>query len=203
MTNTTAPETAPQLAVAGARPGSRRRAVAILALLSVLVLAFAGWQVTVRTYELEPGYFGIRSPDAVEHVAGDVREYRYPMVPGTSHRISISMRNPGPLPVRVTGFGGDPQEWPQSMFPITAIEVNRDVDGNLAAGDPFVPFTLAAQEAVLVHLTVRVDKQTGDGCMRVWWGFLPVHYTVLGVDREQQFTLDPVIAFEGGTDCAD
>ncbi|MDI1464913.1 hypothetical protein QEZ54_28480 [Catellatospora sp. KI3] len=202
MTETAASETAAPLA-ASARPSGRRRAVAVLALLSAVVLASAGWQVTARSYELEPGYLGLRSPDAVEHVAGDVREYRYPMVLGTSHRISISMRNPGPLAVRVTGFGGDPQEWPQSMFPITAIEVNRDVDGNLGAGEPFAPFTLAAQEAVLVHLTVRVDNDPGDGCTRTWWGALPVRYTVLGVDREQQFTLDPVVAFEGGENCAD
>ncbi|WP_212825905.1 hypothetical protein [Catellatospora sp. TT07R-123] len=203
MTETITPATA--AAAPAARPGGRRRAALAWALLAVAVLALGGWQAAARTYALEPGYFGLRAPEAVEHVAGGIHEYRYPLVHGTSHRISVSMRNPGPLPVRVTGFGGDPHEWPQSMFPITSIEVNRDAVGDLASGQPFAPFTLAPQQAVLVHLTVRVeDVDVVDGCSRTWWGTLPVRYTVLGVDREQQLALDPVIAFQTpGEDCLD
>jgi len=173
--------------------------ILVVALLAAVALAVAGWQAAARSYALEPRPVDTDAANAVADVDDGVSEIRFPMAMGETYRFAVPVHNPGPLAVRVTGFGGtDPFEWPYSIYPIIATDALRqDGEGReLSPLSPFAPLTLNPHETLLVFITMRYNRGTVSPCRKDWIAAMPVRYTVLGVDREQLVPLDPRIAFQ-------
>jgi hypothetical protein len=190
------------------RPSPRWLVILVVTLLAAATLAVIGWQTVARSYAVEPRIADIDPNGAVADVVDGVSEFRFLMAKGATYRFAVPVHNPGPLPVRVTGFGGaDPFEWPYSVYPIIAIDATRQDDAGreLDPLSPFAPVVLNPHETLLVFITMRLvgDRAAGAACRKDWIEAMPVRYTVLGVDREQMLPLEPRIAFQAGTDCPD
>lgn len=176
-----------------------------LILLAATIAAVSGWLVYANTYELEEGSFGGSAPSSggVRRTAAGAEELRFPHHAGGTYEVYLSLRNPGAVPVRISAIGHE------NIATYTIARMTMIVNGGAKAeccspsdAEPFRPVEVAAGSELYLFLTLRVEDEEWPPCLTKWFSAMPVRYSVLGVDRQQDVPLRAAISFhKPGPDC--
>jgi hypothetical protein len=166
-----------------------RRLLLVAAALAVVV--FAGYLWTALGYRLDQGSSWWHGADADSRTDGSRTWLRFVFNPGAQVTFGLSIRNPGPLPVTITGVALDdgPAGY-QPIFKVVRVAVNRAVRSS-AVFDPAGATPLGAMRVgpgmelpVFVTITVP-DVQMAPGA-GIWEDGASVEYEVLGLFRHQR-----------------
>ncbi|GAA1379520.1 hypothetical protein [Catellatospora chokoriensis] len=176
----------------------KRSALLVRGLLAVALLVLVSWQVLARTYELEGGSFGGGGTDSrpfqQPHRSGIL--YRFEV--GRTYDLYFSVRNPGPVPVRVEEVGDNGQLLVDRLAILPGTPAGCC---DQAGAAPFQPVDLAPGQELLILATLRLhqfsDSQADWPCSsRRWWWTMPVRFSVLGTARSSEVLLPETFFIE-------
>lgn len=182
----------------GTAPRERRRwPVVLVALLVAATTAGAVWIANIEPLRRGSTGFSITDPAAhargssIEGLGVSGRIEEIPASLGLTFRYLISIRNDGPLPVRILDAGDPPGD--SGLIALHLVGAIPDLYAGGAkrtVGEgvgPFQPFDLAPGTEAGLQLEVRVNQ---GGCLSpgsyAAWYQVPVTYRLLGITRHAE-----------------
>lgn len=202
-------------AIAGLLLAARRPRVstrwARAAALLVGASLVAGYQLLVTWTPLEYGPVSGLGPEVLRVVEPDpasdgVPVNYYPWSAGGHIHVVVSVRNAGPVPIRILGIGDERSD---ALWRLTGLELRR----NMTTLDtiPFVPTELepgamieGRAEATFSTCEPGSTMRAGpgeDGVMQLTLVSMPVRYEVLGLARQASISLPYAMVAEATGSC--
>jgi hypothetical protein len=168
----------------------RRRRVLVAAALAVMVCA-VGYLSAVIAHRLDHGSSWWHGADGSFRTEGPRAELRFAFDPGGQVTFGVSIRNPGPWPVTITGVAVDDGPADHHVFKIAHLATNHAdkstaVVFDPAAATPLRPTRVGVDMELPVFVTItipNVEMGSGSGLA---FEDLAVEYDVLGLPRHQR-----------------
>lgn len=165
----------------------RRWKFLVAAVLVVLAAVLAWHQVVTRGYTLEHGSSSWHGADAETITDGATTDFRYAFSPGGQVTFGVSVRNPGPWQVTITGLTVD--DSPEPVFKTARVAVSP-MNNSIPMFDPAAATPLGSRTldagmelSALVTITIPDVEQAAGAGLR--FERIAVDYDVLGVHRHQ------------------
>ncbi|QLQ37308.1 hypothetical protein [Micromonospora robiginosa] len=170
-------------------PVTRRRRLVVAAVLAVALCA--GYLSVAIGHRLDHGSSWWHGADAESRTEEQRTEVRFAFNPGGQITFGASIRNPGPMPVTITGITANDGPADRQVFKTARLAVNQADEATVvmfdpAAATPFRPIKVGAGMELPVFVTITipdVEMAPGSG---LFFDDLAVDYAVLGLPRHQQ-----------------
>ncbi|WP_155373181.1 hypothetical protein [Catellatospora vulcania] len=174
------------------RRGPRPALLVVAGVVSLAVVALAGWQSMAVGYELAPGALGGGGPDGRRYEKPYVRGVEYEFAMDRSYDLYFSIRNTGPLPVRIEGL--EPFGLPLARLAVIPATPSDMACCDTSTAVPFQPTDLPAGGELVLLATFAWDGDSAAPapdapCSRVWWSTVRVRRTVLGLTQAVELEL--------------
>ncbi|MFG2169138.1 hypothetical protein [Micromonospora chersina] len=151
----------------------------------------AGYLSASIGHRLDHGSSWWHGADAESRTEGPRTEVRFAFNPGRQVTFGVSIRNPGPWPVTITGIAGEGRQADHHVFKIARLAANpadkaTAVGFDPAAAAPFRSIRVAAGMELPVFVTITIpDVEMAPGSA-LGFDDLAVDYDVLGLPRHQR-----------------
>jgi hypothetical protein len=174
---------------------NRRARVLVAAGVAVLLAASAAYLGITLTYRVEYGsLFGGGVAGVRDDPHGTVD---YPLWPGNRVRVTVSVRNPGSLPITLEDVSFDTPDLAIDELSLGSYQR----PGEPEQAEPFHPVDLNPRAEAVVLLTLRITGANPyEPCSSFALVSIDVRYRVLGMPRSQSIDLPTGLSFEAACD---